>query len=114
MQVHFVGFQAVQSSEHMGSFGVFGILQVIFLCLFAVLNEYRCLLFFLLFIANESIFQLYGACQWLRTHLDADSFARALTVSAIGLLAILVVGFVAATLTGNNNHSLSVLFGFFF
>jgi dolichyl-diphosphooligosaccharide--protein glycosyltransferase len=28
MQVHFIGFQAVQSSEHMGSFGVFGIVQL--------------------------------------------------------------------------------------
>ena len=33
MQVPFVGFQPLRTSEHMASIGVFALLQVSFLCL---------------------------------------------------------------------------------
>jgi len=73
MQVHFVGFQAVQSSETMGAMGVFGLLQ------------------------------LFGGLQWARGFVSEAHFARfvQLTLGAvaagIGLLALLALatGYVA-------------------
>jgi dolichyl-diphosphooligosaccharide--protein glycosyltransferase len=73
MQVHFVGFQAVQSSETMGAMGVFGLLQLI------------------------------GGLQWARGFVSEAHFARfvqlalggvALAVGAVALLA-LATGYVA-------------------
>jgi dolichyl-diphosphooligosaccharide--protein glycosyltransferase len=46
MQVRFVGFQAVQNSDHMGALGVFGLLQVV------------------------------NFINWVRSHLDKKSFER--------------------------------------
>eukprot|EP01112_Ceratiomyxa_fruticulosa_P012586 TRINITY_DN3491_c0_g3_i1.p1 TRINITY_DN3491_c0_g3~~TRINITY_DN3491_c0_g3_i1.p1 ORF type:complete len:705 (+),score=140.54 TRINITY_DN3491_c0_g3_i1:176-2290(+) len=70
MQVTFVGFQPVQSSEHMAAFGAFGLLQ------------------------------LYGAFSWVRSHMSSDNFNRFFRTSVLGISIIFVVGITAATITG--------------
>eukprot|EP01133_Synstelium_polycarpum_P017276 gene17276-20605_t len=70
MQITFVGFQPVQSSEHMAAIGVFGLLQ------------------------------LYAGLQWLKSHLTSDAFAQLQRLTFIAVPSIAVGVFVIGTLTG--------------
>jgi len=70
MQITFVGFQAVQSSEHMAAFGMFGLLQI------------------------------YAFLNWVKSHLSKESYDRFFNVGIVSLLAFFVVSFTAATATG--------------
>jgi len=70
MQITFVGFQAVQSSEHMAAFGVFGLLQI------------------------------HGFLNWVRSQLTTESYHKFWRFSIFGIAGILGVGFLAATATG--------------
>jgi len=70
MQITFVGFQAVQSSEHMAAFGVFGLLQI-----HAFLN-------------------------WIQTQLTPASYNKFFKYSIATLAGILTLGFTIATSTG--------------
>lgn len=70
MQITFVGFQAVQSGEHMAAFGVFGLLQ------------------------------LHGALNWIKSTLSAESYRTFFRYGVITGLSIGVLGFAIGTLTG--------------
>jgi len=70
MQITFVGFQAVQSSEHMAAFGVFGLLQIV-----AFLG-------------------------WVRSLLSPESFKRFYRITLLALFGLLLLAFLAATITG--------------
>lgn len=70
MQVTFVGFQPVQSSEHMAALGVFGLLQ------------------------------LYCGIAWIRSHLDQKTFAAFYRVALISVVAALGAALTVATATG--------------
>eukprot|EP01116_Phalansterium_solitarium_P018505 TRINITY_DN4918_c0_g1_i1.p1 TRINITY_DN4918_c0_g1~~TRINITY_DN4918_c0_g1_i1.p1 ORF type:complete len:703 (-),score=173.10 TRINITY_DN4918_c0_g1_i1:149-2257(-) len=70
MQISFVGFQAVQSSEHMSAFGVFGLLQ------------------------------LHGALNWMRAHLSPDSYRKFFQLSLLLISAAGAVALAVATATG--------------
>jgi dolichyl-diphosphooligosaccharide--protein glycosyltransferase len=70
MQVHFINFQAVQSSEHMGSFGVFGIVQ------------------------------LYAGLQWVRTFLSPQQYRTFVRVSILSVTGAVALALIVATATG--------------
>lgn len=70
MQVAFVGFQPVQSSEHMAAFGTFGLLQ------------------------------LHMGIGWMRGLLTKDSFRKLITALLGIVGALVAVALTAATLTG--------------
>jgi len=70
MQITFVGFQAVQSSEHMAALGVFGLLQLV------------------------------QGINYIRSHLSPKSFSRFFRLAAITVAALLGVALAAATATG--------------
>ncbi|KAL6051718.1 oligosaccharyl transferase stt3 subunit [Balamuthia mandrillaris] len=70
MQISFVGFQPVQSSEHMAALGVFGLLQ-----LFYFIN-------------------------WVRSFLPAESFKVIFNLVIVTGAAVLGLGVVVGTLTG--------------
>jgi hypothetical protein len=70
MQITFVGFQPVQSSEHMAAFGVFGLLQLV------------------------------GGFNWVRGHMSAESFYTFARTSILTIIAVVVAGATVATLTG--------------
>jgi dolichyl-diphosphooligosaccharide--protein glycosyltransferase len=70
MQITFVGFQAVQSSEHMAAFGVFGLLQLV--------------AFF----------------SYIRNLLSPETFNRFIRLAVISLGSLVVLALTAATLTG--------------
>lgn len=70
MQITFVGFQAVQSSEHMAAFGMFGLLQI------------------------------YAFLNWVSNHLSPESYKRFFNIGVVSLLAFFAVSFTAATATG--------------
>lgn len=70
MQVRFVGFQAVQSSEHMLSYIVFGLVQA------------------------------YALLGWLRSMMTAQQFAVFVKTSIFSVMGIGVVALVAATASG--------------
>lgn len=70
MQISFVGFQAVQSSEHMAALGVFGVLQ------------------------------LHAALHWVRAHLSADSYTKFFRGSIVIVAAASALVLVLATATG--------------
>lgn len=70
MQITFVGFQAVQSSEHMAAFGVFGLLQ------------------------------LLGFLNWVKSQLSPENYTKFYRISILSVLMLLVVGFSVATATG--------------
>jgi len=70
MQVTFVGFQPVQSSEHMAALGVFGLLQ------------------------------LYCGINWIRSHLDQHTFAAFYRVAVVSVAGVLGVALTVATATG--------------
>jgi len=69
MQITFVGFQPVQSSEHMAAFGVFGLLQ------------------------------LFGALNWVKSHLSEENFKvfYSTTLIFLGAAAAAVVAIGTAT-----------------
>ncbi|KAK7470056.1 oligosaccharyl transferase stt3 subunit [Stygiomarasmius scandens] len=70
MQVPFVGFQPVRTSEHMGALGVFGLLQIV------------------------------AFAQLARSHLSSKQFQNLLTVSVIAMGVIGTFGFIALTYMG--------------
>jgi dolichyl-diphosphooligosaccharide--protein glycosyltransferase len=70
MQITFVGFQAVQSSEHMAAFGIFGLLQ------------------------------LMGALNWIRSLLSADSYRRFFRTAILSGVVLFVLAFGIGTATG--------------
>lgn len=70
MQVTFVGFQPVQSSEHMAALGVFGLLQ------------------------------LYCGIAWIRSHLDQKTFAAFYRFALISVVASVGGALAIATATG--------------
>jgi len=70
MQITFVGFQAVQSSEHMAALGVFGLMQ------------------------------LHAGLNWIRSLLSPDSYKRFFRFALISIGALLGTAFAAATATG--------------
>jgi len=70
MQITFVGFQAVQSSEHMAAMGVFGLLQ------------------------------LYCFLNWVRSLLPAELFSRFFRLSVFAAGGALAVGVIVGTYTG--------------
>jgi len=70
MQITFVGFQAVQSSEHMAAFGMFGLIQI------------------------------YAFLNWVNSHLSAESYNKFFNYGVASLLGFLAVSFTAATATG--------------
>jgi len=70
MQITFVGFQAVQSSEHMAAFGVFGLLQI------------------------------HGFLNWVRSQMTVESFNRFFRLSIFAIVGVLGLGLGAATATG--------------
>jgi dolichyl-diphosphooligosaccharide--protein glycosyltransferase len=70
MQITFVGFQPVQSSEHMAALGVFGLLQ------------------------------LHCFVNWLRSFLSPESFRVVFRLAIISGGTVLGFGFVIGTLTG--------------
>ncbi len=70
MQITFVGFQAVQSSEHMAAFGVFGLLQI------------------------------HGFLNYIKSQLRPESYNKFFNYSVAGIIAVLSLGFAAATATG--------------
>eukprot|EP00026_Physarum_polycephalum_P003887 Phypoly_transcript_03903.p1 GENE.Phypoly_transcript_03903~~Phypoly_transcript_03903.p1 ORF type:complete len:723 (+),score=111.26 Phypoly_transcript_03903:65-2170(+) len=70
MQITFVGFQPVQSSEHMAAFGVFGLLQLV------------------------------GAFNWVRGHMSQEAFYTFARTSILSIIGIVAVGATIATFTG--------------
>jgi len=70
MQITFVGFQAVQSSEHMAAFGVFGLLQLI------------------------------GGINWIRANLTPESYARFFRMAIFSGLGVFAAAFGIGTATG--------------
>lgn len=70
MQVTFVGFQAVQSSEHMAALGVFGLLQ------------------------------LNGALEWVKSILSPDSYKQFFRIALFSFIAAAVVAVGVGTATG--------------
>lgn len=70
MQITFVGFQPVQSSEHMAAFGVFGLLQLV------------------------------GAFQWVRGNMGAEAFYTFARTTILTIVAVVVAGATIATFTG--------------
>lgn len=70
MQIPFVGFQPVYSSEHMAAFGVFGLLQV------------------------------YVFVRWLRSVLEEKQFNQLLEVVLVTLATSVCLALVVSTLTG--------------
>lgn len=70
MQVTFVGFQPVQSSEHMAAFGVFGLLQ------------------------------LFGAFNWVKSQMSAENFQVFYRTTLIVLIGAGISALTVATLTG--------------
>lgn len=70
MQITFVGFQAVQSSEHMAALGVFGLLQ------------------------------LHNGLNYVKSLLSAESYKRFFRISIISIASLLALAFVTATATG--------------
>lgn len=70
MQITFVGFQAVQSSEHMAAFGVFGLLQI------------------------------HGFLNWVQSQLSSASYLKFRRYSILAIGGVLALGFTVATATG--------------
>jgi len=70
MQITFVGFQPVQSSEHMAAFGMFGLVQ------------------------------LHGGLNWIRSHLTPETYSRFFRTGLIILGSSVSVALAAATATG--------------
>jgi len=70
MQITFVGFQPVQSSEHMAAFGMFGLIQ------------------------------LHAGLNWIKSHMSPQSFQRFFRLSVISLVTVLAVALAGATATG--------------
>jgi len=70
MQITFVGFQAVQSSEHMAAFGVFGLLQI------------------------------HGFLNWVQSQLSTASYLKFRRYSILAIGGVLGLGFTVATATG--------------
>jgi dolichyl-diphosphooligosaccharide--protein glycosyltransferase len=70
MQITFVGFQAVQSSEHMAALGVFGLLQI------------------------------HGFLNWVRSLLSVESYNRFWRHSILTILVTGILAFSVATYTG--------------
>jgi len=70
MQITFVGFQAVQSSEHMAALGVFGLLQ------------------------------LHAGFNWFRSLLTPQSFNKFFRISLMAIVGFLAISLGAATATG--------------
>jgi dolichyl-diphosphooligosaccharide--protein glycosyltransferase len=70
MQITFVGFQPVQSSEHMAAFGVFGLLQ------------------------------LFAASNWVKGQMTPENFKIFYRTSLIVLIGLVVSTLTIATLTG--------------
>lgn len=70
MQVRFVSFQAVQTGEHMGALGVFGLLQV------------------------------FCFVQWTRSHIDESMFRRLFQLIVGGVATLGIVAFVVGSATG--------------
>ncbi|KAK9465145.1 Oligosaccharyl transferase STT3 subunit-domain-containing protein [Lipomyces arxii] len=70
MQIPFVGFLPIRSSEHMGALGVFGLLQLV------------------------------GFSQYLRSRLPSKQFTTLVTGGALALLAVGIVALVGLTLSG--------------
>jgi len=70
MQIAFVGFQPVQSGEHMAALGVFGLLQI------------HCFI------------------NWLRSFLRPEAFKLVFKIAVIGAGSVLLLGAVIGTLTG--------------
>ncbi|KAK9450739.1 Oligosaccharyl transferase STT3 subunit-domain-containing protein [Limtongia smithiae] len=70
MQIPFVGFLPIRSSEHMGALGVFGLLQLV------------------------------GFAQYMRAHLHSHQFRILVTISVVALLSIGFVGVVGLTFAG--------------
>ncbi|KAK9239759.1 Oligosaccharyl transferase STT3 subunit-domain-containing protein [Lipomyces kononenkoae] len=70
MQIPFVGFLPIRSSEHMGALGVFGLLQLV------------------------------GFSEYMRSRLPSRQFKVLITVATIGLLALGALAVVGLTLAG--------------
>eukprot|EP01094_Clydonella_sp_ATCC50884_P024657 TRINITY_DN6252_c2_g1_i1.p1 TRINITY_DN6252_c2_g1~~TRINITY_DN6252_c2_g1_i1.p1 ORF type:complete len:691 (-),score=297.73 TRINITY_DN6252_c2_g1_i1:387-2459(-) len=70
MQIRFVGFQPVQSGEHMAAFGMFGVLQ------------------------------LYAVVEWVRSLLARDTFERVFRLVLVSALSVFAVVFAVGTATG--------------
>lgn len=70
MQITFVGFQPVQSSEHMAAFGVFGLLQLV------------------------------GAFNWVKGHTTAENFYTFARTTILALVGFAVTVGTIASLTG--------------
>ncbi|GAM28549.1 hypothetical protein SAMD00019534_117250 [Acytostelium subglobosum LB1] len=70
MQINFIGFQPVQSSEHMAAIGVFGLLQ------------------------------LFSGLNWVKSHLSAEAFVRLQRLTIMTVLSVAASVFVIGTLTG--------------
>jgi dolichyl-diphosphooligosaccharide---protein glycosyltransferase len=85
MQIPFVGFQAIFSSEHLASHGVFIFLQVI---------HY--------YINN---LKAYVFVQYIREHIKKDSFNILIRLLVVTVISGLVVGFLYLTLTGKTRWS---------
>jgi len=70
MQITFVGFQAVQSSEHMAALGVFGLLQI------------------------------QSFLNWVRSQMSPESFSKFFRLSIITIIGFLAISLGVATATG--------------
>ncbi|EFA77669.1 oligosaccharyl transferase [Heterostelium album PN500] len=70
MQINFIGFQPVQSSEHMAAIGVFGLLQ------------------------------LFSGLNWVKSHLSTEAFARLQRLTIMTVFSVAFGVFVIGTITG--------------
>src|SRR5690606_7157238 len=70
MQITFVGFQAVQSSEHMAALGIFGLLQI------------------------------HGGLNWFRSKLTEESYKKFFKISILFVLSSLAVALAVGFGTG--------------
>ncbi|KYR02575.1 oligosaccharyl transferase [Tieghemostelium lacteum] len=70
MQINFIGFQPVQSSEHMAAIGVFGLLQ------------------------------LFSGLQWVKSHLTQEAFSKLQRLTLFFVLGLVGFAVVVGTLTG--------------